>query len=210
MLLTRPGNKSKLAPEVYKYFPQHKMRITLFFGAGGLFFNTPKAKYNIANDLDNDVFNLFQVVLNQKEDLKKMVKILPVSESLFDHWLKNKETDPVKKALRFLFLSNFSYMGKADKLKLGLDNSKRLLIDNIEPTFCALDGVKFTNRDFREVIPSISFSERLITKEQSFVYLDPVYLDREHTYKVPNRTKDDTFDCFEVMSNEGILITLLC
>ena len=37
-----------------------------------MFFQKPKAKYNIVNDLDSDVFNLFQVVDEfQKEELGK-------------------------------------------------------------------------------------------------------------------------------------------
>ncbi len=44
--------------------------VTEFFGAGGMFFNKPKAKYNFVNDLDSEVFNLFNVVKTQKEDLK--------------------------------------------------------------------------------------------------------------------------------------------
>ena len=65
MILRRLGNKKKIAKEIQKYFPPHKIYIEPFFGAGGMFFNKPKAKYNIVNDLDSDVFNLFQVVMNQ-------------------------------------------------------------------------------------------------------------------------------------------------
>ena len=67
MILRRLGNKKKIAKEIQKYFPPHKIYIEPFFGAGGMFFNKPKAKYNIVNDLDSDVFNLFQVVMNEKE-----------------------------------------------------------------------------------------------------------------------------------------------
>lgn len=64
MILRRLGNKKKIAQEIQKHFPPHKIYIEPFFGAGGMFFNKPKAKYNIVNDLDSDVFNLFQVVMN--------------------------------------------------------------------------------------------------------------------------------------------------
>ena len=61
MILRRLGNKAKIAAKIQAYFPQHDLYIEPFFGAGGMFFNKPKAKYNIVNDLDSDVFNLFQV-----------------------------------------------------------------------------------------------------------------------------------------------------
>ena len=45
MILRRLGNKSKIAADIQKHFPQHKIYIEPFFGAGGMFFNKPKAKY---------------------------------------------------------------------------------------------------------------------------------------------------------------------
>ena len=37
---------------------QDKIYIEPFFGAGGMFFNKRKAKYNVLNDLDSEIFNL--------------------------------------------------------------------------------------------------------------------------------------------------------
>ena len=106
-ILRRLGNKKKLAKKIQAYFPKHKIYIEPFFGAGGMFFNKPKAHRNIVNDLDSDVFNLFQVVMNQKEELEKGYYMMPRHSDLLEYWKKNQETDPIKKALRFLFLSNF-------------------------------------------------------------------------------------------------------
>jgi DNA adenine methylase len=64
MILRRLGNKQAIAQDIIKYFPEHKIYVEPFFGAGGMFFNKPKVKYNIVNDLDSEVFNLFQVVID--------------------------------------------------------------------------------------------------------------------------------------------------
>ena len=90
-----------------------------------MFFNKPKAKYNIVNDLDSDVFNLFQVIMSQKEKLEKAFYIMPIHKDLLSYWIKNKETDPIKRALRFLLLSNFTYLGKPGTLRFGLQNTKK-------------------------------------------------------------------------------------
>ena len=82
MILNRLGNKKSIAMDIYPHFPDHKMRIDLFFGAGGAFFNMPKAKYNILNDYDDDVTNLFLVVQNQKEALVRAIELLPISSTL--------------------------------------------------------------------------------------------------------------------------------
>jgi DNA adenine methylase len=204
MILTRLGNKRKLKSELFSYFPAHKMRIELFFGAGGSYFYLPQPKYAILNDIDDDVTNLYHVILNQKDDLIREIEILPISESLVRFWNEKQESDPIRKAVRFLLLSNFTYLGKGNTLRLGLSNEKVNLINNIEPTFRKLQNARITNSDFREVIPKISFSKGLLSKEESFVYLDPVYLDSCHYYKCPKWTVDDTEDCFKIMANSGI------
>lgn len=204
MILTRSGNKRKLAHKIYRHFPQHKLRIELFFGAGGLFFYSPKSSYTILNDLDNDVTNLFLVLKNHKEELYEKMEILPISSPLVNYWKVHQEKDPIDKAIRFLLLSNFTYLGKGGTLRLGLDNAKESLLSRIEPTFIALKNTKITNYDFRSVLDKISFSKGVLDKEHSFVYLDPVYLGTSHHYKVPKWTEKDSLACFDIMSESGI------
>ena len=204
MILTRMGNKRKIIKEVSKYFPDHKLRIELFFGAGGSYFYTPKPKYAILNDLDDDVINLYLILQNRKLELIKEIELVPISQSLIAHWKNNQETEPIKKAIRFLFLSNFTYLGKGDTMRLGLDNAKNSILKNIEATFDYLKHAKITCMDFRQVLSKISFSEKLNPKKNCFVYLDPNYLNTEHTYKVPEWTEKDTSDCLDIMINCGI------
>lgn len=203
-MLTRLGNKKNLIGAIHKYFPTHKMRIELFFGAGGAFFNMPKAKYNILNDLDDDVVNLYLTLQNDKEGLYRAIDKIPVASSLIKYYKASNEVDPIQKAVRFLLLSNFTYLGKGDTLRLGLDNTKRLLLESIDVVFEQIKHAQITNYDFREVIGKISFSETVLSKSDAFVYLDPVYLDTVSFYKVPNWRKEDTIDCFNLMSDCGI------
>ena len=130
MILRRLGNKKKIAHKIIEYFPDHKIYIEPFFGAGGMFFQKPKAKYNIVNDLDSDVFNLFQVVMNHKEELEKAFYIMPIHSDLLDYWKKNLETDPIKKALRFLLLSNFTFNGAGISIVFGASSSSQGLREN--------------------------------------------------------------------------------
>jgi DNA adenine methylase len=204
MILTRLGNKRKMAKNLIEYFPAHTMRIELFFGAGGSFFYLPKAKYTIVNDLDDDITNLYMIVQNNLEEFRRQVMLVPISASLMKYWKKNYETDPIKKAVRFIFLSNFSYMGKGDTLRLGLDNAKKTILNNLDKTFLQLQDVKIMSKDFREVLPSISFSKGLNDKEKCFVYMDPIYLGTEHYYSVPQWAEKDSLDCLDIMVECGI------
>jgi DNA adenine methylase len=190
--------------DLVKYFPKHRMRIELFFGAGGSFFYLPEPKYSILNDLDDDVTNLYLIIQNDPERLRREIELVPISENLIKHWKKNRESEPIKKAVRFLALSNFTFLGKGDTLQIGLNNAKENILEGLTTTFQKLQNSKIMNRDFREVLPAISFTKGLNDKENCFTYLDPVYLDTEHYYRVPKWKKEDTADCLDIMVNSGI------
>ena len=193
-ILRRLGNKKKLAKKIQAYFPKHKIYIEPFFGAGGMFFNKPKAQYNIVNDLDSDVFNLFQVVMNQKEELEKAFYMMPIHSDLLEYWKTNQETDPIKKALRFLFLSNFTYLGKGDTLRNGTENPKNILYKNIDNTSDCLENVQFFNKDFKQFLKLL----REKNAKDSFIYCDPPYLSTANNY-LDGFTQQDSLDLFDTL-----------
>lgn len=200
MILRRLGNKKKIAQKIIQHFPPHKIYIEPFFGAGGMFFNKPKAKYNIVNDLDSDVFNLFQVVMNQKEELEKAFYMMPIHSDLLNYWKENQETDPIKKALRFLFLSNLTILGTGEALQTGLGNTKKAFYSNLTKTFDLINDVKFFNKDFKVFISQLAISENNDIKiKDAFIYNDPPYLNTNDNYSNSFTEKDsiDLFDCLE-------------
>lgn len=205
MILRRLGNKSRIASNISQHFPGHKIYIDPFFGAGGMFFNKPKAKYNIVNDLDSDVFNLFQMVMNRKKELEEAFYIMPIHSDLLNHWKKNEEKDPILKAVRFLLLSNFGYMGRSDCLRFGVKNEKPIFYKNLESTFKLLEEVQFNNCDFRKFFDSIALRDNEI--KDAFAYLDPPYFETEQRYKYKFKKKD-TIDLFNKVEKFGTKFAL--
>lgn len=178
MILTRLGNKRHIAKKIQVHFPRHTCYVEPFFGAGGMFFYKPKAKYNFLNDLDDDVFNLFMVVMDRKDELIEVFKIMPEHQSLMDYWNKHTETEPIRKALRFLLLSNFGYMGQRKTLHLAPKNPKNMVLTRLDKVQSLLEGAKFTCKDANAFLKSL-------TKEKSdtcFIYCDPPYLDTTNNY----------------------------
>ena len=206
MILRRLGNKKKVAKLILPHFPPHKIYIEPFFGAGGMFFQKPKAKYNIVNDLDSDVFNLFQVVMNQKEELEKAFYMMPIHSDLLEYWKVNKETEPVKKALRFLFLSNFVVPITGDINRKLFDNGKQVTFDNLLRTneFINNSNIRFFNEDFRVFITRIMLrgKERPLEDASAFFYCDPPYLGTTDNYS-NSFTEEDTIDLFDVLIKTG-------
>lgn len=200
MVLRRIGNKSKMANDIQKHFPKHSIYVEPFFGAGGMFFNKPKAKYNIVNDLDGDVFNLFMVIMNRKNELITAFKQMPIHQDLMDYWNKNKETDEIKRALRFLLLSNYGYMGKPETVGMQITLPSNQILKNINHTFEHLFNVKFSNKDFRKFLKVIAFrNENEVSS--TFIYADSPYLNTVDTYSDSDVwTEKDTIDLFDALT----------
>jgi DNA adenine methylase len=204
MILRRLGNKKKVAKLILPHFPPHKIYIEPFFGAGGMFFQKPKAKYNIVNDLDSDVFNLFQVVMNQKEELEKAFYMMPSHSDLAKYWKVNEETDPIKKALRFLFLSNLTNPTTGDIRWIAYSNTNQMFFDKIDITFKMLFGLRLNNIDYKKFLEFIYFKDeyRPNEKKSAFIYCDPPYLGTADNYS-NSFTKEDTIELFEVLIKTG-------
>ena len=193
-ILRRLGNKKKLIPKLLPLFPEHKVYIETFFGTGSVFFAKQKAQYNIVNDLDSDVFNLFQVVMHKKAELEEAFYKMPIHTDLLKYWKKNEETNDVLKACRFLFLSNFTFMGAGASLKVGTENHKLLFNSNIDSTFELLSEVQFLNKDFRKFLKSFSIKN----PNNYFIYNDPPYLGTGDNYS-NSFTEQDSIDLFQTL-----------
>jgi DNA adenine methylase len=208
MILNRLGNKTRIAKDIICHFPQHRTFIDMFFGAGGIYFNKPLAAHNFLNDIDDDVFNLYMVLQSDKDELVKQLALMPISESLMKHWYSNTELDPIRKALRFLMLSNFSYMGKMNTLRTSLNETKQDIERNIEACFLKLRYSNIICCDFRKVLKKVSFNQDGRNEEaKTFIYADPPYLDTDNNYSQGFK-EQDTIDLFEILINSKIRFAL--
>jgi len=205
MILRRLGNKSKLAADIIQYFPSHKIYIEPFFGAGGMFFNKPKAQYNIVNDIDSDVFNLFQVVSNKKEELEKAFFEMPIHSDLLEYWKENEETDSIRRALRLLLLSNFTFNGAGSTIVFGgsksvIKSHKNNFYNALEKTNKLLFDVQFANFDFRKFLNSLMFHDEELNN--TFIYADKPYSNTDNNYST-NWNNQDDIDLLQVLDSTG-------
>lgn len=202
MILNRLGNKKKLASLIYQHFPPHDLYIEPFFGAGGMYFFKPKAKYNILNDLDSEVYNLYRVVRDLGDQFLEEWNRTPLHQDLWEYWKKNEEPDPLVKAVRFLIRSNFGFMGKPETLRFGFGGQKLRLDEKLKATNELLYGVSFMNTDFRQMFRRISVKTDR-EKQRAFVYCDPPYLDTDNNYSAGFKKKDCE-ELFAVLQSSGI------
>lgn len=202
MILNRLGNKTRIAQDIIQHFPKHRTFIDMFFGAGGIFFNKPLADYNFCNDIDDNVFNLYTVLQKQKYELIEAIELMPITESLMKYWNNNIEDEPIQKAVRFLMLSNFGYMGKPETLCFGQSygNQKKSTLSKIQQTFDRIKFSQFMCTDFRKVLGKVQFRDN---ENEAFIYADPPYINQTHTYK-EGFTESDTIDLFQLLVGTGV------
>lgn len=203
MILRRLGNKSQLAESIYKTFPKHDIYMEPFFGTGAVFFKKPRANHNFINDIDDDVYNLWNVYTNQYDKLLEAIECMPKSESLYKNWMTKKETDPILKALRLLFLSNFSYMGKGDCFKFGAENQKSILIKYYKSYIDSLKETYIGNSDFREFFSKIAWNSFFkINSFKAVCYADPPYLGTTDNYSHSFK-EQDSIDLFDILQSKS-------
>jgi len=205
MILRRLGNKTEIASKIYPYFAPHKIRIIPFFGAGGDYFNMPKAKMNYLNDLDSNVYNCFDVLIRKKQELLNYIELIPYHIDFWNECKTRKPENDIEKAVYFLVLSSFGYLGLPINLKFDTRNPKDILINNIEKTYkqLVISSNKFLNCDFRDILSKISFDRN--EKNETFIYSDPPYLDCVNNYNMEEKwTKKDVIDCMDFTFNSGV------
>lgn len=201
MVLNRLGNKAKIADRVQKHFPRHDIYMEPFFGAGGMFFNKPKAKYNFLNDLDDDVYNLFRQIIDNTDELVEMIKKTPITERQFKEWGKGqRENTPLLSAIRFLWISNFGLYGKPNTLRISAVTPKNTVLDNIDKTLRMLDGAYFFNVDFRGFFGKSDYKSNI---PRCFCYCDPPYLGTDDNYS-NSFTEADSMDLFNILQESGV------
>lgn len=210
-MLRRLGNKTRLLPKLLELFPEHITTfIDMFMGSGAVTFAmVDRAKSCLANDKDNEVFNLFLAVKEHKEELIQAISTMPIHETLWKYWKTQNENDCVWRASRFLLYSNFSYMGKGETLLFeAINQPKKALLSQVDNVFEKAKHVKFLCCDFRDVLKKISwkketFGHKAYYREESFIYADPPYIGTDDNYH-ESFTEQDTQDLFELLTGSGI------
>ena len=193
MILNRVGKKTKIADKIISQFPKHDIFIEPFFGAGGITFNKSPSMYNFCNDIDNDVINVFNVLLKHRQELYDFIVKIPIHTGLVKFCRMYQPNNDIERAGLFLALSNYSYLGTSSCIHINTSNSKEILLKNIEKSYYFLmkGNFIFGSFSYEEFLKSISFTSLQKDKDRAFIYCDPPYIGTSDNYK--NSFKQDDF-----------------
>lgn len=176
------GGKFRLSKWLYGFFPAHEIYVEPFGGAASVLLRKPRSHGEVYNDLDQDIFNLFQVLRDERAAtrLRELCELTPYSRDEF-HLAYQHTTDPIERARRTIVRSAMGFgSGAATGHKTGFRcEARRKHATSADVwvkyppvlTWVAkrLRGVNIENRLADQCIASHD-------TEQTFFYVDPPYL----------------------------------
>jgi DNA adenine methylase len=175
------GGKKALRELIVSLFPLYYERYIEVFGGGGwvLFHKPPGNDFEVYNDFNSLLVNLYRCVRDQYEALQKELKYVLNSREDFETVRSILNTgqveDDVKRAACFYQLIRYSYASGLTSFG-SQPHDIRGNFPIIEQAHRRLAKVVIENKDFEKLI-------RQYDRPVSFFYLDPPYFDTEKYYK---------------------------
>lgn len=186
------GGKYYMAKNIIEIFPEHKMYVEGFGGAGHILFAKHPSEIEIYNDVNSDLTTFFSVVRdkNKAEELHIQLELTPYSREEFykcSRDLRNKNDSDIERVRKWYTALMQSFSGKfgswchtksASRRGMSMPVSRWLgnIDDNMPKSVERLQTVQIENLGF----------EKLINKydnENTLFYLDPPYIHETRTAK---------------------------
>ncbi len=181
-----PGAKWGIADWIISFFPEgyeNLVYLEAFAGSAAVFFNKKPGAVETINDMDSDIINLFHVLRERPEELKRVLTLTPYSREEYDKAFEQCD-DSLEKARRYMVKTTQAIGAKLDG-KCGWRNHKQMKIggtackwagitDTIDAAVSRLRG-STTNLVQVEHMDALRLIERYNSKDV-LMYLDPPYV----------------------------------
>jgi len=187
------GGKYELSKTLVPLMPHHNRYVEVFAGGLSMFFRKPKAKWNVLNDIDNNIVNLYMCVIHKHDELVKNLFWIPKSRKLFlDFREEIKEIreieipDPEQAAKYFYCIRNSFNKLIHTPFSMNKDMNKNW-DEEFKYSKMFLGGATIENLDFGTLF------DKYYPKEDDFWYLDPPYIiaTEKGSYYMNNFTIED-------------------
>lgn len=185
--VTRPliryhGGKWKLAPWILSHLPEHRVYVEPFGGAGSVLLKKQRAYAEVYNDLDHEMVNLFRVVRDRGDELRRALELTPFAREEFDLAWEPTE-DPLERARRTVVRAGMgrdsasATMGRKASFRVyvGDKRSATTMTDwtnypeALDAIVARLRGVAIENRDAKLVMSAYDGHDTVH-------YVDPPYV----------------------------------
>jgi len=202
------GGKYELSKILVPLIPHHERYIEVFSGGLSMFFRKDRAKWNVLNDIDNNIINLYMCVIEKHDELVESLFWLPKSRKLFLDFreeIKVKKEieipDPVQAAKYFYCIRNSFNKLVHTPFSMNKDMNKDYYKE-LKYSREYIKGATIENLDFE-----ILFN-KYEPRKGDYWYLDPPYIvaTEKGSYYMNNFTIEDHTrlrDCVDRIDKNG-------
>jgi len=194
------GGKYYYAKWIINHFPDHRVFIEPYGGAGNIILNKKESEVEIFNDLDGRVPNFFKV-LREEDTFKQLIMMLnltPYSREEFARVLQEEPESDLHKAYNFFIICRQSRggLGMTKLTPAGWAvslRSRRKMAEPVSKYLSAIDGLEDIATRFRSVVIECNDAIEVIQKydrKDALIYCDPPYIP-----EVRHDKKANTFGC---------------
>ncbi|MGM9669484.1 MAG: DNA adenine methylase [Faecousia sp.] len=183
------GGKKALRDEIVARFPLDYKRYIEVFGGGGwvLFHKNPGKDFEVYNDFNSNLVNLYRCVREYPDELKAELEFMLNSRLDFEYMkymLHNKAVLPdIRRAAYYYALIRYSYASSVDSF----GSQPHSMWKNFPLIYAAskrLQNVVIENKDCVKLINQYD-------RPESFFYADPPYYETENYYEGGGFGRDD-------------------
>jgi DNA adenine methylase len=204
------GGKWRLAPWIIGHFPPHRVYSECFGGAASVLMRKPRCYSEVYNDLSEDVWNVFRVLREARQDLEEALRATPFSRTEYELAKGPVADDPIERARRTILRSHqgfgsASYLRthstgfRASALRSGTTPAQdwKTFPQYLEAFQERLRGVTLENREAEAVL-------RATDSARTLHYLDPPYVASTRS------THEDTYEHEMSAGDYAGLAEVLC
>ena len=177
-LIKWSGSKWNLASKIIPLFPDHERYVELFAGTASVLLRKEPSQVEILNDAHKELINFYLVVINHYHAFMEKAKWFISSEKLHEYYKKLQPTDNIERALKFLYLNWFSFVGWQKSLGFQVirtSKTNRVIKEDKFKLFRErMKAVQLLDRSYEALIPDLDSPE-------TFFFCDPPY------YRLGNR-----------------------
>jgi DNA adenine methylase len=186
------GSKNKIALQLCTNLPPHNCWVEAFCGSAALTLRKSPAPIEVINDIDDEIYNLFNQLRTNCDSLCHEIEFTPYAEQELTYAReKSIELSDLERARRFLVQSMMAINGVFGEERGGFSYSDSYsrnghdarvnrwnnLPERLRLVVKRLKGVRIEKKDARRII------KRYLNKPATLIYLDPPYLgDRTNGY----------------------------
>lgn len=170
--INRMGGKSRLKKEIISMMPNHVCYVEPFFGAGWVYFSKDKSEVEVINDKDRELINLFRVIKEHPEEVKRLLDYEFVSRDKFEfHKTSNiNNLTDIQRAVRYIYVISNSFAAKGVSFGYGAlkKPTQKIFLDDFSIFRERLKNTYVENKNAIDIIERYD-------RESTFFFCDPPY-----------------------------------